>query len=77
MIKLKNIISEAFTVGNSKPKESTPITYNRKTYYIPKDYGNNKKLFVFTDPELKKVAKHPNGGTLVINVSDIEYRLKK
>jgi hypothetical protein len=70
MIKLKNLITE-------KKQKSTPIEWNERTYYIDSDYMGKNKVFAFDDSKLNKVAKHPNGGTLIFKVSDINYSLQK
>lgn len=70
MIRLKNLLNEDSV-------KSTEITWNGKKYYVQSDYRGLKNIFAFEDPELKKVAKHPKGGTLIFSVQDIEYSLKK
>jgi len=67
---LKDLLTE------KKKYDSTPIKWNGRTYYIKKDYMGLKNVFAFEDPEMKKVAKHPNGGTLGFRVKDIQGTLK-
>jgi len=56
-------------------KKSEKIKYKGKTYYIDSNTDkSNTKLFLYTDPELKKVAKS-GSGTLMVKKSDIEYKL--
>lgn len=77
MIKLKNILKESSFKILDNPTKSTPIVYKRKTYYIPADFDKYKQVFAYTDPELRKPAKHPKGGVLLIKKDDIQYFLKK
>ena len=66
MIKLKSLIKE---------EKSEPIIYKGKSYFIGSTKGN-KQVFVFKDKELKNPVKI-SGKTLMIRVSDIDYKLKK
>ena len=77
MIKLKHILKEADFKILDKPKKSTPIVYRKKTYYIPADFDKYKQVFAYEDPEMRKPAKHPKGGVLLIKKDDIQYFLKK
>jgi hypothetical protein len=55
--------------------ESQSITYKSKTYYI-EDTEGKQKIFAYSDPELKQVAKI-NGKTLMFNTKDIKDMLIK
>ncbi|MBU0924910.1 hypothetical protein KKG81_08500 [bacterium] len=58
-------------------KKSEKIKYKGKTYYIDSNTDkSNTKLFLYTDPELKKVAKS-GSGTLMVKRDDIEDQLKE
>jgi len=65
MIKLTHLIKEV---------NGEPIIYKDKTYYIGSVDGNTQ-VFVFQDKGLNKNVKI-NGRTLMIKVSDIDYKLK-
>ena len=60
-------------------KRSEKIKYKGKMYYIDSSAYSDKsntKLFLYIDPELKKVAKS-GSKTLMVKKSDIDYKLKE
>ena len=68
MIKLKDILNE------DSFHEGEPIVYKGRNYFVGPTKGF-KQIFVFHDKKLSDIVKI-NGKTLMVRVSDIDYKLK-